>query len=61
MSPNRLAWAVGNLMYIALYMASGTLAGDMYVNFFLSAVVEIPAYIAAFVLMEKFGKRPSVV
>ncbi len=41
------AWFVNSLVYYGLSLNTNSLAGDPYLNFFLSGAVEIPAYIVS--------------
>lgn len=47
----------GSLMYYALSLNAGRLPGDIFLNMFLLAVVEIPANILAVPLLERVGRR----
>ena len=44
---------VATLVYYGLTLSAGQLAGNMYVNNFISGFVEIPAYMSVFFAMEK--------
>ena len=44
---------VATLVYYGLTLSAGQLAGNMYVNNFISGFVEIPAYTSAFFAMQK--------
>jgi len=44
---------VVTLVYYGLSLSAGQLAGDLYVNNFISGLVEIPAYTSAFFAMQK--------
>jgi hypothetical protein len=48
-----------SLIYYALSLNTGALYGNIYVNTFFSAAVEVPAYIVCMVMMESriFGRR----
>ena len=49
--PTPAARCANSLIYYGLSLSTGSLAGNVYLNFFLSGLVEIPAYfIAAFAL-----------
>ncbi|XP_013412425.1 organic cation transporter protein isoform X2 [Lingula anatina] len=50
-------WFVNSLVYYGLSLGSGSLAGNMYLNVFLSAAVEIPGYILAAVVLDRIGRR----
>ncbi|XP_054752659.1 organic cation transporter protein-like isoform X2 [Lytechinus pictus] len=53
-------WMVNSLVYHGLSLNSSNLGIDLYLAFALSAAVEIPAYILAFVIVEFFGRKLSV-
>jgi len=42
-----------SLVYYGLTLSAGELAGDRYINIFLSGVVEIPAYLVFFFMLQK--------
>ncbi|KAK3098565.1 hypothetical protein FSP39_020715 [Pinctada imbricata] len=50
-------WAVVSMVYYGLSLNSGNLAGDFYLNFFLSGVVEFPAYTLCLVLLDRIGRK----
>ncbi|XP_074646513.1 organic cation transporter protein-like isoform X2 [Tubulanus polymorphus] len=51
-------WFVNNLVYYGLSLSAAELAGDRFLNFFLMALVEIPATICCmFVLESRAGRR----
>ncbi|XP_072032143.1 organic cation transporter protein-like [Amphiura filiformis] len=50
-------WFVNALVYYGLSLNTGSLAGDPYLNFFLSGAVEIPAYIVSTIVVTRFGRR----
>lgn len=51
------SWCVTSGVYYGLGFNSGNLAGEFYLNFAASGLVEIPAYILAAVLVNKVGRR----
>ncbi|XP_076443491.1 organic anion transporter 3-like [Babylonia areolata] len=53
---NGFAWFTNSVTYYGLSMTSFTLADDMYLGFFLSAVVEVPS-IASTYLAERIGRK----
>ncbi|XP_074646336.1 organic cation transporter protein-like isoform X3 [Tubulanus polymorphus] len=54
-------WFVNNLVYYGLSLSAAELAGDRFLNFFLMALVEIPATICCmFVLESRAGRRISL-
>ncbi|XP_062309057.1 organic cation/carnitine transporter 2-like [Osmerus eperlanus] len=52
-----LLWMVITMAYYALLLNTNNLHGDPYVNFLLSAVVELPAYIIAMLLLRYCPRR----
>lgn len=52
-------WMVLAVCYYGLSFNVTSLAGNKYLNFFIAGAVELPAYIAAIYILERFGrKRP---
>ncbi|XP_074650285.1 uncharacterized protein LOC141905342 [Tubulanus polymorphus] len=57
-----ILWFVNNLVYYGLSLSAAVLAGDRFLNFFLTALVEIPATICAMFLMEsRAGRRITLI
>jgi len=50
-------WFVNSLVYYGLSLNTSNLGGDPYVNFFISAAVEIPAYIFCQLALMYMGRR----
>ncbi|XP_074656413.1 organic cation transporter protein-like [Tubulanus polymorphus] len=50
-------WFVNSLAYYGLSMLGSQLAGSLYLNTFISAAVEIPAYFLAIAIVNKVGRR----
>ncbi|KAG7205279.1 hypothetical protein KM043_007284 [Ampulex compressa] len=50
-------WLTNTFVYYGLSLNSVAFAGDKYVNFMLVAVVEIPAYICAWILTDYVGRK----
>ena len=48
---------VVSMVYYGLSLNTGNLGGDFYLNFFLSGIVEIPAYILCLLLLERTGRK----
>jgi OCT family organic cation transporter-like MFS transporter 4/5 len=55
-----LNWFIDALMYYALSLNAGRLPGNIFLNMFLLAGVEIPANLAAAFLLERLGRRPTL-
>ncbi|XP_022095297.1 organic cation transporter protein-like [Acanthaster planci] len=54
------SWFVNSMVYYGVSLYSSNLAGDKYFNFFLIALVEIPAYVLTSFTMIWWGRRPSL-
>ncbi|XP_074650859.1 organic cation transporter protein-like [Tubulanus polymorphus] len=56
-----IVWFVNSLVYYSLSLSAAVLAGDRYLNFFLMALVEIPATVCTMFSMEsRAGRRISL-
>ncbi|TKR96373.1 hypothetical protein L596_010401 [Steinernema carpocapsae] len=53
-------WSCDTFVYYGLSLFSTRLAGNRYVNYMLSGLVELPAYGIAPVLLDRCGRKPSV-
>ncbi|XP_029644143.1 organic cation transporter protein [Octopus sinensis] len=51
------AWLVNGLLYYGLSINSVNFAGNTYLNFSLSALVEIPAYLLCIPMLSKLGRK----
>ncbi|KAM4748637.1 organic cation/carnitine transporter 2-like [Rhinophrynus dorsalis] len=54
-----LLWMIISVGYFGLSLNTPNLHGDPYVNCFLSAIIEVPAYIIAWLLLRHFPRRYS--
>ena len=54
-SPHRF---VSSLAYYGLGLSVGTLSGSVHVNFLLSGVMELAAYVLCICLLDRVGRRP---
>ncbi|XP_078581848.1 organic cation transporter protein-like [Branchiostoma floridae x Branchiostoma japonicum] len=54
------AWFVAGFVFYGLALNATNLAGNPYLNFFVSCAVEIPAYILAKICMDRIGRRWSL-
>ena len=52
---------VNALLYFGMALNIGTLAGNLYLNLFMSGLFELPAYAFSAVTMGKLGRRWSVI
>ncbi|KAE8614501.1 hypothetical protein XENTR_v10008191 [Xenopus tropicalis] len=54
-----LLWMIISVGYFGLSLNTPNLHGDPYVNCFLSAIIEVPAYVIAWLLLRSFPRRYS--
>lgn len=54
-------WMAVTLVYYGLSLSTAQLAGDRYLNAFLSAFIEIPAYLSSFFLLNRWGRRRPLI
>ncbi|XP_048459586.1 solute carrier family 22 member 5-like [Rhincodon typus] len=57
---NILVWMITSAGYFGLSLNTPNLHGDDYLNCFFSAVIEVPAYIAAWLFLQRFSRRFSL-
>ncbi|XP_059842413.1 solute carrier family 22 member 2-like isoform X2 [Hypanus sabinus] len=50
-------WFVSALVYLGLVMRLGVIGGDIYLNFFVSGLMEIPSAIFIVLLIDRVGRR----
>ncbi|KAL9981131.1 hypothetical protein ACROYT_G009795 [Oculina patagonica] len=50
-------WFVNALVYFGLSLNVKNLAGDMYVNFFILIIIELPSALLAWFCLQRFGRR----
>ena len=55
-----ISWFVNGLVYYGLSINVKNLGSNMYVNFILSGLVEIPSYILSLSLLKRWGRRNSL-
>ncbi|KYO20255.1 solute carrier family 22 member 4 [Alligator mississippiensis] len=55
-----LLWMLTSIGYFGLSLSTPNLHGDAYVNCFLSAVIEVPAYVIAWLLLRILPRRYSI-
>ncbi|XP_046657878.1 organic cation transporter protein-like [Daphnia pulicaria] len=55
-----LAWIAAVMGYYGITFSATNLSDDFYLNYELSMVVEIPAYIGGMFVMDKLGRRPTL-
>ncbi|KAK7072770.1 hypothetical protein SK128_009598 [Halocaridina rubra] len=47
-------WAVCTLVYYGLSSNSGNLGGNLYVNFILTMLIEIPSYVFSYLVLDRY-------
>lgn len=52
-----LNWFANNMVYVGLSYYGPSLGSNQYISFLLSSAVEIPSYIASWLLIDKWGRR----
>uniref|UniRef100_A0AAR5P5L2 Major facilitator superfamily (MFS) profile domain-containing protein n=4 Tax=Dendroctonus ponderosae TaxID=77166 RepID=A0AAR5P5L2_DENPD len=52
-----LNWFANNMVYVGLSYYGPSLGSNQYLSFLLSSAVEIPSYVAAWLLIERWGRR----
>ncbi|XP_013061478.2 organic cation transporter protein-like [Biomphalaria glabrata] len=50
-------WIVASMVYYGLSLNVGNLSGDLYLNFFLSGVVELLSYFLCLIFLDKAGRK----
>ncbi|KAL9978320.1 hypothetical protein ACROYT_G015820 [Oculina patagonica] len=53
-------WFVNGMVYYGVYFSIPNIGGNMYLNFFLASVIEIPAIPAGIWIYDRFGRRKGV-
>ncbi|XP_034321904.2 organic cation transporter protein [Magallana gigas] len=56
-----IVWFVNGLTYYGLFLTSGTMTGNMYLNFFLNGVVEIPSIFFYMFTINRYGRKITCV
>jgi len=56
-----LLWLVNSMVYYGLSLSTEELAGDPYMNFFLSGLAEVPAYTLSIFVLQKWGRRMPLI
>ncbi|XP_059353609.1 organic cation transporter protein-like isoform X2 [Daphnia carinata] len=55
-----MAWMAGVMGYYGLTYSAANLVGNFHINYGLSMLVEIPAYLLCMVVVENIGRRPML-
>lgn len=50
-------WFANSFVYYGLTLNTGSIAGGLYLNFFLNGVLEIPSYALSLFCLKKFGRK----
>ncbi|XP_064610888.1 organic cation transporter protein-like [Liolophura sinensis] len=50
-------WFSASLVYVGLSLGATDLAGNKFLNLFISGAVEFPAYISSLIILKRFGRR----
>ncbi|KAK6180247.1 hypothetical protein SNE40_012436 [Patella caerulea] len=50
-------WAVNSLTYYGLFLTSSSMSGNRFLNYFLNALVELPAMFIVFFALKRIGRR----
>lgn len=53
-------WITCTFVYYGLSLSAVSIAGDMYVNFVLVSLIEIPGYAVYYVVVDRYGRRKSL-
>ncbi|XP_061190473.1 organic cation transporter protein-like [Saccostrea echinata] len=56
-----VVWFVNSMTYYGLFLLSGTMSGNMYLNFFLNGIVEIPGIFLFWFFINRYGRRKTCV
>jgi len=54
-------WFVSGMVYYGISLASDDLGGDMYRDFILTSIVEIPGNVLVIVLSDRFGRKKTMI
>ncbi|XP_061190472.1 organic cation transporter protein-like [Saccostrea echinata] len=54
-----VVWFVNSMTYYGIFLTSGTMSGDVYLNFFLNGIVEIPGIFIFWFTINRYGRRKS--
>ncbi|XP_061190790.1 organic cation transporter protein-like [Saccostrea echinata] len=54
-----VVWFVNSMTYYGLFLLSGTMSGNLYLNFFLNGIVEIPGIFIYWFTINRYGRRKT--
>ncbi|XP_055959323.1 organic cation transporter-like protein isoform X2 [Patella vulgata] len=55
------AWFTNSLTYYGIFLISSSLAGNVYLNFFLNALVEVPSSFIYWFTIDRFGRKKMAI
>ncbi|XP_062579258.1 organic cation transporter protein-like [Saccostrea cucullata] len=56
-----IIWFVNSITYYGLFLTSGTMSGNMYLNFFLNGIVELPSTFLYLFTINRYGRKKTCV
>ncbi|XP_062608365.1 organic cation transporter protein-like [Saccostrea cucullata] len=56
-----IVWFVNSITYYGLFLTSGTMSGNVYLNFFLNGIVEIPSIFLYLFTINRYGRKKTCV
>ncbi|XP_062610624.1 organic cation transporter protein-like, partial [Saccostrea cucullata] len=56
-----IIWFVNSITYYGLFLISGTMSGNMYLNFFLNGMVELPGIFLYLFTINRYGRKKTCV
>ncbi|XP_015765264.1 PREDICTED: solute carrier family 22 member 15-like isoform X1 [Acropora digitifera] len=56
-----LCWFVNALVYYGVFLSAPSIGGDLYLNFFLASLVELPAIPIGIWIYNRFGRKKGVI
>ncbi|XP_061190474.1 organic cation transporter protein-like [Saccostrea echinata] len=54
-----VVWFVNSMTYYGLFLLTGTMSGNIYLNFFLNGIVEIPGIFTYWFTINRYGRRKT--
>ncbi|KAK3888657.1 hypothetical protein Pcinc_007270 [Petrolisthes cinctipes] len=54
------SWAVCTLVYYGLSSNSGNLGGNIFLNFILTMLIEIPSYVFSYLVLDRMGRKGTL-
>ncbi|XP_048750644.2 organic cation transporter protein-like isoform X2 [Ostrea edulis] len=56
-----IIWFVNSITYYGLFLTSGSMSGNMYLNFFFNGIVEIPSVFLYIFTINRYGRKKTCV